>query len=75
MPYPRSGWCTTRAPIRSAIDTEASVEPLSQTTISPSIPASANVRRIFSMHGPIASSSSRHGMTTETNGSWVTGPP
>ena len=48
--------------------TEASVEPLSHTTISPSMPAAAKVRWIFSMQGPMASSSLRHGITTETSG-------
>src|SRR5512138_2382566 len=57
--------------------TDASVEPLSQTTISPASPAASNVRRIFSMQAPIAASSFRQGMTTDTTGggevSWDSG--
>jgi hypothetical protein len=59
----------------SAVATEASVEPLSHTTISPSIPAAAKVRLILSMQGPIAASSFKHGMTTDTSGDWITRAP
>src|SRR5215470_4869846 len=59
----------TRAPARAAI----SAEPSSTTTTSPWTPISPSARRAFSTHLPTPSASFRHGITTETQTSPVSG--
>ncbi len=75
LPYPRSLTGTTRAPIRSAMDCEPSVLPLSATMISPLIFASLNARCAFAIQRPSVSASLRHGITTETSTWFTAGGP
>jgi hypothetical protein len=57
----------TLAPAARATLTESSVEPLSTTTTSPDKPMAATELNASSMQAPIASSSLRQGMTTDTS--------
>ena len=67
------GSCTTRAPAASASSGEPSVEPLSATTTSPSMPSRSIVRSAFPTTIAIDSASFRQGMTTESSS--CGGPP
>ena len=62
-PYPRIGQSTTRAPRLRAIAWLPSVEPLSETRISPSIPWSERSFLARLIQVPIVSASFRHGMS------------
>src|SRR6266567_7266398 len=75
LPYPFFSTWTTRAPVRRAISTEPSVEPLSATTTSPEMLEPAKKVSALRMHVSSVSASFKQGITTETSiseGGWVT---